>query len=79
MQQKQIKYRYKNFNLFYSFFNGVAMQQFKVGQPVWIFLWASKNWSIFTKFVYVYEINNLRSYTESCDHILDAFYRVTVK
>ena len=53
----------------------LLMRQFKVCLSVQTFVWAKNQIKIdlFSQNLYVYEVNNLSSYTENCDHILDAF------
>ena len=53
----------------------LLMRQIKVCLSVQTFVWAKNQIKIdlFSQNLYVYEVNNLSSCTEKCDHILDTF------
>ena len=47
---------------------------------VWKLVWVHKrrkNWSILTKFWYVFAISNINLCTKNCGHMLNTIYRVT--
>ena len=63
--------------------NFISMREFKVCMFIVLSIClgykSTKNWSVLSKFGYVYALSNFSLCTENCDHMLDTFYRGTSK